>query len=248
MIRLLLFLLSYGVLGQSLDSHLEAARAAEAAGNFASAEREYEAAIALRPSALAYQRLGLIRHLQNKFERAEEAFRRSLQLDPKQWSSRLFLGIDLYRTNRFDEAFTELRRAAAQRPDDPDTRFWLGATYLARRDYLAGLKTLEQLLREQPDNVEVLRLLAESYAAFGTTLLNTVAEKYPDTPAGLQVHAQALEFEGANDAALAVYRELQARSPHRPGVAQAIARLQAASAVPPRPSPPAAGDASPTPH
>jgi hypothetical protein len=60
---------------------------------------------------------------------------------------------------------------------------------------------LEELSREQPKDVELLRILAENYATFGRTLLNNVPEKYPDTLAGLEVHAQALQFEGANEAA-----------------------------------------------
>jgi tetratricopeptide (TPR) repeat protein len=234
--------------GQSLESYLANARSAEVAGDFGAAERAYEKAAELHPDPGTFQRLGLVRHLQNKFALAIPAFERSLQLDPNQWSARLFLGIDLYRMNRYDLAFTQLQRAARLRPDDPDTCFWLGLAYLARKDYFPGLVLLEQLSREQPKNLEVLRILAENYVVFGTSLLNRVAENNPNTPAGLQVQAQALEFEGANDAALDAYRELERRAPGRPGVAEAIARLTAISAGLPQPSPRAADDGRPIPH
>ena len=120
-------------------------------------------------------------------------------------------------------------------------------TYLARKEYLPGLAMLEQLSREQPENLEILRLLAENYAVFGTSLLNNVAERFPDTPAGIQVHAQALEFEGANEAALEVYRQLETIQPDRPGVKDAIRRLHSTSSAPRPPSPGAGGDATPTP-
>jgi tetratricopeptide (TPR) repeat protein len=234
--------------GQSLESYLADARTAEVAGDLGAAERAYEKAVELHPDAATFQRLGLVRHLQNKFALAIPAFEQSLRLDPNQWSARLFLGIDLYRMNRYDLAFTQLERAARLRPNDPDTRFWLGLAYLARKDYLPGLVLLEQVSSEQPKNLEILRILAENYAVFGTSLLNRVAENNPDTPAGLQVQAQALEFEGANDAALEAYSELERRAPGRPGVAEAITRLRAISAGLPRPSPQAAGDESPIPH
>ncbi len=247
MTRLLLALVLAGrLLGQTPDSHVAAARAAEQAGDFAAAEREYRSAIAVRPSAEIYQRLGLVLHLENKYREAIPEFEASLRLDPEQWASRLFLGMDLYRTNQFARALEELKKAQQLRPEDADTRFWLGATYLARKDYFSGLEILERLSREQPRNLEILRLLAENYAAFGTALLNRVAEKYPNSPAGMQVHAQALEFEGANEAALQAYVELNRAAPGRPGVREAIERLQAILSARRPPSPPADGGAPPS--
>ena len=245
--RLLILLVWVPLAAQSRDSFLAAARKAEVAGNFAAAEREYERAVGLQADAATLQRLGLVRHLQNKYETAIRAFEQSLKLDPNQWSAHLFLGIDEYRTNRFGAALPELKRALELRPEDPEARFWLGVTELALKDYFPGLAILEKLSREQPKNVEILRILAENYAVFGMSLLNGVAEKYPDTPAGLQVHAQALEFEGANEQALRVYREIDRQAPGRPGIAEAIARLTAVARGQHRPSPPADDDGSPIP-
>jgi tetratricopeptide (TPR) repeat protein len=247
LIWIVLLLFTAVLRGQSPDSHLAAARKAELSGDLASAEREYEKALALRPDAANFQRLGLVRHLQNKFEQAIPAFEKSLKLQPDQWVCRLFLGIDFYRTNQFERARSELKQAEKLRPGEPEIRLWLGMTYLARKEYLPGLAMLEKLLQEQPKNLEILRLLAENYAAFGTSLQNNVAEHFPDTPAGNQVHAQALEYEGANEAALEVYRRLEKMEPDRPGVKDAIRRLESTSSAPRPPLPPAAGDGSPTP-
>ncbi len=235
------------LLAQNPDSHTAAARAAEQRGDFAAAEREYRSELAIRPSARIYQRLGLVLHLQSKYREAIPAFEAALRLDPKDWAARLFLGMDLYRTNQFDRALSELKRAERLRPRDPETRFWLGATHLARKNYFAGLEILERLSQEQPGNLEILRLLAENYAALGAALLNQVAERYPNSPAGMQVHAQALEFEGANQAALQAYRELDRLAPGRPGVREAIERLQAILSAPRQPSPRADGGAPPSP-
>ncbi len=234
-------------MGQPPDGHLAAARKAEVSGDLASAEREYEQTLALHPDASVYQRLGLVRHLQNKFQEAIPAFEQSLKLQPNQWSASLFLGIGLYKTNQFDRALGQLKQAGKLRPNDPEIRRWLGLTYLARKEYLAGLALLEALSSEQPKDLELLRILAENYAVFGTTLLNKVAEKYPDTPAGLQIHAQALEFEGANEAALEVYLQLRKMQPARSGVAEALARLKANASEPRTTSPEATSVASPTP-
>src|SRR5207248_6784460 len=154
------------------------------------------------------------------------AFTQSLKLQPDRWASRLFLGIDLYRTNDFVRALPELKRADKLQPNNFEIQFWLGATHLALKHLMPGLEILEKLLQQQPANLEILRLLAENCDALGATLLNHVADAYPNTPAGLEVHAQALEFEGANDAALQVYRELQQRDANRPGIKEAIERLK----------------------
>ncbi len=234
------------LLGQSAGSHLAAASKAESSGDLVSAELEYEKALSVKPDAAVYERLGLVRHLQNKFTQAIPAFIQSLKLQPNRWASQLFLGIDLYRVNRFDSALNELNRAHKLKPHNFEIQFWLGATELALKHYLPGLEILERLLREQPDNLEILKLLAENCDALGAMTLNKVAETYPDTPAGLQVHAQALEFEGANAAALEVYRELQRRESDRPGVKEAIERLKITSSAPRPPSPSAIDDAIPS--
>lgn len=213
----------------------------------ASAEREYRQALELHADAAIYQRLGLVRHLQGKFQAAIPAFEQSLKIQPNQWSARLFLGIDLYKTNQFERALGQLEQAGKLRPNDPEIELWLGLTHLARKEYLTGLAMLETLSSQQPKNLELLRILAKNYAVYGTTLLNNVAEKYPDTPAGLQIHAQALEFEGANEAALEIYLQLRKLEPARPGVAEALERLKANASEPQATLPEATSVAVPTP-
>jgi len=243
--RLAITVFAVTLAGQQQDTHLAAARKAEQSGNFAEAESEYEKLLVLHPDANTYQRLGLVRHLQNNFPEAIPAFRNSLKLQPNQWPARLFLGMDLYRTNQFASALNELQYADRLKPGDFEIRFWLGVTHLALNQEFPGLEILETLSREQPKNIEVLRILAENYAAFGAALLNQVAEKYPDAPAGMLIHGQALEFEGAYQAALETFQAVDAKWPNRPGVREAIERLKASSSSQRLPSPAAGGDAPP---
>lgn len=212
--------------GQSaLSESIEAAHQAELSGNLSRAEYIYQELLAVHSDAEIYQRLGLVRHLQNKFGSASQAFEQAIRLNPKLWSSHLFLGIDYYRTNRFLEALKQLETADRLHPEQAETRFWLGATQLALHNYMSGFETLEAVLEKDPNNTEVLRLLAKSYADYGTQLLNQVGEKYPDTPAGLEVQGRAFEFEGSYEAALQAYQEAAAKDPQRPGIREAIARV-----------------------
>jgi tetratricopeptide (TPR) repeat protein len=202
------------------------ARAAELSGNFAKAESLYSAALNAHPDADLYQRLGLVRHLQNKFRPAAAAFEQALRLDPNLWSSHLFLGIDDYRLSRFQEALPHLKQADKLNPNVNEIRFWLGATQLALHQYWDGLSALESVLGNDPKNVDVLRLLAESYGDFGTHVLSQIAEKYPESAAGLEVEGKAFEFEGSNKAALDAYLKAAAKNPNLPGIRESIERMQ----------------------
>jgi tetratricopeptide (TPR) repeat protein len=206
---------------------LAAARKAELAKDFSSAEAIYSQLVSVHPAdAVLYQRLGLVRHLQNKFTTAAEAFQKAVKLDPSLWSSHLFLGIDLYRMNQFAAADSHLAQANRLHPDEPEVMFWMGATKLARHDFIRGFEILEPLLKRDPSNPEVLRILAETYASYGTSLLNEVGEKYPDSPAGLIVQAKAYEFEGDYGPALDSYRAAFALAPEHPGLRDSIERVQ----------------------
>ncbi len=215
----------YGRQSVSVDEAGDA-RKAEQSGNLPLAESLYEKLVAARPAADLYQRLGLVRHLQNKFAEAANAFSEAIRLNPRSWPSHLFLGIDDYRLSRFSEALTHLKTAARLEPTQQETQFWLGATYLALHQHFAGFSTLESVLEKDPKNVDALRLLAESYANYGTQLMNQIAEKYPDSAAGLEVTGRAFEFEGSFHAALDAYRKSEEAEPHRSGIREAITRVR----------------------
>jgi tetratricopeptide (TPR) repeat protein len=222
---LLISAVSFGQ--QPSPPDLAAGRKAELAGDFSTAESIYDQLAAAHPDAALYQRLGLVRHLQNKFSTAAEAFHKALKLDPNLWTSHLFLGIDLYRMNRFDAADDHLTTADRVRPNEPEILFWLGATKLARHDFMPGFETLESLLKRDPSNADVLRLLAESYATYGTSLLNEVGERYPNTASGLIVQGKAFEFAGDYGPALDAYRAALAIAPDRPGLRDSMTRVEA---------------------
>ena len=212
-------------LGQALPS----ARQAEAAGDFATAEKIYAAEVAKHPTAEGWQRLGLTRHLQNKSESAIPAFREAVRLSPALWTSRLFLGICLYRTNDFKAAREELVQAERlSKPGEPgreEVEYWLGATLIALKQPVPGLQWIERLLARAPNRVDALQLAAQAYADLGSGLWNQVAESSPDSAAGYEIDGHALEAEGNTAGALDAYRRSQSLSPRRAGPGAAVGRL-----------------------
>jgi tetratricopeptide (TPR) repeat protein len=207
----------------------QAARQAELSGDFAAAEKAYENEVKTRPTADSWQRLGLVRNLQSKFEVASVAFREALRRDPSLWTSRLFLAICLYRLNDFQTARTELELASRQVPSgDPgrdEIDYWLGATLIALSHPLDGLMRLEGLLARKPNRVDALQLATETYASFSSSLWNQVAERNFDSAAGHEVHGHALEAEGDTAGAIEAYQQSQAINPKRSGPGTAIGRI-----------------------
>jgi tetratricopeptide (TPR) repeat protein len=205
------------------------ARQAELAGDLPAAEKAYEEEVRTRPSAETWQRLGLTRHLQSKFDAALPAFQEALRLNSSLWTSRLFLGICLYRVNRFDEARTELERASRQAPSSDAGRdevdYWLGATLVALKQPFAGLMAIERLLARTPLRLDALELATRAYADLGSGLWNQVAERSFESAPGYEVHGHALEAEGNVQGALDAYRQSKALDSRRIGPGTAIGRL-----------------------
>jgi tetratricopeptide (TPR) repeat protein len=205
------------------------ARDAERIGDFAAAEKAYERETETHPSADLWQRLGLTRHLQSKFDKAISAFREALRLNPALWTSRVFLGICLYRENRFQEARSELESAERDAPpSDPgrdEIDYWLGASLIALKQPLTGLATIERLLARRPSRRDALELAVQTYGDLGSSLWNRVAEHNFESAPGYEVHGHALEAEGNVQQALAAYRQSKTLDPHRIGPGIAIGRL-----------------------
>ena len=115
----------------SLETILKRAQDAQLQKDFLQAAKEYREASKLRPSAEVYEKLGLACFLGNSFPEATEALSESVRLDPRHWSSQLYLGISLYKTNRFRQALPHIERALELEPQQNETRYWLGCTYHA---------------------------------------------------------------------------------------------------------------------
>lgn len=209
---------------------LAAACAAQAIpSEVAAQEQFYEKRVREAPTADLWQRLGLTRHLQNRYRDAIPAFREAVRLDPNLWTAHLFLGIGLYRTNDFPSSLASLENAEKLAPmghagrDEID--YWLGASRIALKQPLRGLQDLERLLARNPTNLDALELATQTYIDLGTNLWNEVAEETFETPQGYEIHGHALEDGQNRIGALEAYRMSLALDPKRAGPRLAIARI-----------------------
>ena len=192
-------------------------------------EKFYELQVQQRPTAENWQRLGLARHLQNRFDSAIPAFEQAIKLDPSLWTAHLFLGIGLYRTNRFADALTSLEKSERLAPKSQAGRdevdFWLAATQIALGQKWRGLGTVETLLARNPRHLEGLELAAKTYTDVGSSIWNELADDAPETPQAYEILGYALEDEADHSRALEALRTAESLAPARPGPRLAIGRI-----------------------
>jgi tetratricopeptide (TPR) repeat protein len=96
-------------------------------------------------------------------ERAVEAFKRELEINPNDFDSNLYLGVLARQDKNNDEALRFLNRALEVRPNDPAVRFQIGALHLSVGKFKEAQEELEQLLKDAPNFVEAHVSLATVY-------------------------------------------------------------------------------------
>lgn len=135
-----------------------AAEAQAAAGNREAAEKEYRAALALRPDLRGLRlALGELYVGSGDYERAEREFREEARLAPGSAAAAYKLGFVLLNRGQVPAAIEELKRADRLQPDMPETLLELGKANAAAGDFVQAEKLLRQVL-----NLEQASRLAES--------------------------------------------------------------------------------------
>src|ERR1700722_15757430 len=79
----------------AIESHFAAAQKAQRDQNYGTAEREYQAVLAIAPGfAEVHMNLGLVYQLQNRAPEAIAEFLRALKIKPSLTGANFFLGVD----------------------------------------------------------------------------------------------------------------------------------------------------------
>lgn len=127
----------------SLESLYRQAKAALESQDYARAAEAWKAIVASQPHlAEAHSNLGMMYHLQNRWEEAIPAFQAALKLKPTLLSARLFLGIDYCLTSQPQRALQELGRVLQQDPRNAVAAEWLGMSYLQTGKYFQAAEQL----------------------------------------------------------------------------------------------------------
>jgi len=99
-------------LSVTVQAHFAAAQQAKQRGDYATAEREYQAVLAEAPRfAEVYMNLGLIYQLQDRTPEAMAEFRRALKIKPTLAGANFFLGVDYCTLGEGTKAIPYLKAA-----------------------------------------------------------------------------------------------------------------------------------------
>ena len=152
----------------SLETHLLAAQTAQRSGDYTAAEREYRAALALKPDfAEVHMNLGLTYQLQKRLPEAMTELSRAVEIKQDLPGANLMLGIDYCKLNRSTEAIRYLSAAIALNNGRVEAYSWLATAQEISGDYEAELITLKRALQLEPENIDLLYVEGHTYELLG---------------------------------------------------------------------------------
>jgi tetratricopeptide (TPR) repeat protein len=123
------------------------------------------------------------------WEAAEPAFKRALELSPRDEAVHRMRAIFLRTLRRWDEAIAEMQQALALNPVSAETTKALGATYFWAGRHDLAIEQYERALALDPTHAQTHDLLADAYAASG------------QYARALESRRRYLTLEGAHEAA-----------------------------------------------
>ena len=217
------FLLAASLLAQDLESLLERARAAEKIGDYASAGRVYEQALAANPANLeVLKRFGILQQTELKFEESIQRFTAVLAQDPKYPEVKFFLGVSYFGQNNYPQAIHSFEQELATGKPHPRCRFYLAVALQASGRIDEAISQYQRVVAENPKNADALYQLARFYKNASVQASDKLKALDPDS---FQLHALMGEVYADEERyadAVKEYRAALAKRPDAQGMHYAI--------------------------
>jgi tetratricopeptide (TPR) repeat protein len=202
-----------------MESHFMAAQQAQKGQDYATAEHEYLAVLAIKPDfAEAHMNLGLVYQLQDHISDAMAEFRHALKLKPTLTGANFFLGVDYCKTGDGAKAIPHLKAAVRQEPKRPDIRSWLATALELTGEIQAEVATIREALKLQPQDVDLLYLLGHAYERLGKEEVSRLQTVAPGSARAEQLLAESYAASSAWSLAIIHFQNALAVSPRTPGL------------------------------
>lgn len=134
-------------------------------GFFNQAISEYRAALGADDRMEeAYTNLGLIYAAQRNYAKAQESFKKSLQLNPNRPNALNGLGTVLYARNRFDEAMAKWREAVQMDPKFASAYYNMGNALENEKDFKGAIDAYATALKVAPTMADAYYRIGSIYA------------------------------------------------------------------------------------
>jgi len=174
--------------------------------------------------------LGEIALAESKFDDAEKAFRKALELNPQAVRAQSGLAEVLYSTNQFADAIAAAKAAIAAGDDRPAIFALLGVALTVTNKFDEALPALNETLKRQPKNALALLYRAEIFIAQNkpseaTADLRASLAIEPNTRTKLRLAsllAQSKQFEAASALFQEVVNEDPTNADARTGLTAAL--------------------------
>ena len=207
----------------TLESLVAAAQQAQAAHDYAAAERAYKQAVRIQPSVPElWANLGLMQQEVGDIASAIPSFRQANHLNPSLYVPNLFLGIDSLRTGKAHEAIPFLIRSEKINKTDPQTPLALGRAYYAVGKFSAAAQEFTHAIALDPK-------LGAAWFGLGIARLNQVevdarkmSVEAKDSPFAGALYAESLQKQARFSEAATLYRSLLDSHPQPPCLHSAL--------------------------
>lgn len=123
-----------------------------------------------RRTAFDYYQEGSRAFVEQRFDSAIEALKRSIALDPKQVGAVRLLGLSYVLTGQLSEAESQFKDACRLAPKDAEGWFYLGRLYHVRNFFDKALDALQTALKLSPNDGRIREILALNYEATGDSI------------------------------------------------------------------------------
>jgi tetratricopeptide (TPR) repeat protein len=203
----------------AIESHFTAAQNAQRDKDYATAEREYQAVLALVPDfAEVHMNLGLLYQLQDRPSEAMVELRRALKIKPTLAGANFFLGVDYCKLGEGVKAISYLKAALHAEPNRPDIWLWLATAQEISGQLQAEVATLHRALELQADDADLLYLLGSTYERLGKKEVAHLEKVAPGASRSEQLLGESYAASNEWPTAVIHFENALAASPERAGL------------------------------
>lgn len=175
-------------------------------------------------SAEDYNQQGLASAKQGDAKSAEAAWRKSIELDPKNPKYHANLGVLLQSQGKLDEGITELKEAIRLNPNDAENHLKLAVAYGQQKKLDEAMTQAQEALRVKPDFAPAHVVMAAVSSAQG---------KQDDAVASLKTATDLFKKQGQTDQQVDTQIKLALALGQQKKVDEAIPQIQEAIALKP---------------
>jgi tetratricopeptide (TPR) repeat protein len=206
-----------------LESLVAEAQQAQAAHDYAAAEKAYKQALRIEPSMPElWANLGLMQQEAGDIASAVRSFQQANHLNPSLYVPNLFLGNDYVRAGKAPEAISFLTKAEKTNKADPQAPLALGRAYYAMGKFSAAAQEFERAVALDPK-------LGDAWFALGIARLNQVetdahkmSAESKTSPFAGALYAESLQKQARFNEAATLYRSLLDSHPQPPCLHSAL--------------------------